>query len=389
MSAVGLSAFALPQPVPRRSLAGRASAGVTVRLHGGAGTGGGRPSFGRARLNSNPVMNTFQHVPVLLPEAVAWMAPAPGRRLVDGTTGGGGHSEALLERGATVLSLDRDGDALAAAGTRLAAFGARSILRRSDYREFPQRLQELGWDGIDGLLLDVGVSSWQIDAPGRGFSFQQDGPLDMRMDDRAGLTAAVVVNEWPEGELAQAFFRYGEEPRARRIAAAIVQRRDRQPLRTTAELAALVEEVSPRRGRLHPATKVFQALRMVVNDELGALEAALEAAPGWLRPGGRLVVISFHSLEDRLVKRFLRRCSSAELDRPEWPAPRPNPDHSLRLLTRRPVVPGEQELAGNPRARSARLRAAERLAGPGARPVGGGDELNQPSTDGEREDPER
>lgn len=325
-------------------------------------------------------MNTFQHVPVLLQEAVEWLAPVPGRRLVDGTTGAGGHSAALLEAGATVLSLDRDGDALAAAEPRLAAFGARSVRRRSDYREFPQRLEELGWGPVDGLLLDLGVSSWQIDAPARGFSFQQDGPLDMRMDDRGELTAAAVVNEWPERGLMDIFFRFGEEPRARRIAAAIVRARSRQPLRTTAELAAVVEEVVPRRGRLHPATKVFQALRMAVNDELGALEEALAAVPRWLRPGGRLVVISFHSLEDRLVKRFMRRCSRETVDRPEWPAPRPNPDYCLRPLTRKAVAPGPEELARNPRARSARLRAAERVAGAVA---GGGLEENSNPANGE------
>ena len=307
-------------------------------------------------------MSSFHHIPVLLNEVLQGLDPAPGRRLVDATAGGGGHSEALLERGATVLSLDQDADAMAVIESRLQRFGERSVRVRSNFRQFPQRLAELGWGPVDGILLDIGVSSWQIDAPERGFSFQTDGPLDMRMDDRAELTAADVVAGWSERDLMTAFFKYGEEPRARRIARAIVERRRQQPLGTTADLAALIEQAAPRRGRLHPATKVFQALRMVVNDELGALEEALQATPNWLSPGGRLAVISFHSLEDRLVKRFMQQHAKAELDQPEWPAPRPNPDFCFKLLTKRPITPGEEELARNPRARSARLRVVERIA---------------------------
>lgn len=306
-------------------------------------------------------MSTFHHIPVLLEEVVHWLAPAPGRRLLDATAGGGGHSEALLGRGATVLSLDQDADALARIDERLQRFGERSIRVRSNFRDFPECLSNLGWGPVDGILLDIGVSSWQIDSPERGFSFQADGPLDMRMDDRAPLTAADVVAEWSEHDLASAFFKYGEEPRSRRIARAIVEHRRDHRLETTAQLADIIECVSPRRGRLHPATKVFQALRMVVNDELGALEQALQSAPEWLFPGGRLAVISFHSLEDRLVKRFMQRHAKEQLDRPEWPAPRPNPDYCFRLLTRRPVTPGPAELDRNPRARSARLRVVERI----------------------------
>lgn len=212
------------------------------------------------------------------------------------------------------------------------------------------------------MLLDLGVSSWQLDRPERGFSFRSEGPLDMRMDPGSGVPASDLVNGLEPAELARIFREYGEEPFARRIAAALVRRRERAPFQTTSELAAAVELVVPRRGRMHPATRVFQALRMAVNDETGALDAALAAAPGMLRPGGRLAIIAFHSIEDRAVKDFLRGTCAVSLDRPEWPEPRPNPRHWFRAVNRRVMEPSEAEVAANPRARSARLRAAERIS---------------------------
>jgi len=301
------------------------------------------------------------HLPVLATETVALLQPAPGRVLVDGTFGGGGHTGALLAAGARVIALDRDPDALAHGAETLGGAGGRLTLVRSDFRRVSEVLSGLGVEKVDGLLLDLGVSSWQLDTPERGFSFRNDGPLDMRMDPGAGVTAADLVNTLSEAELADLFFRLGEEPASRRIARALVARRTREPFRTTLDLAQAVEGVVPRRGRTHPATRVFQALRMEVNDELGALREALEAAADILNPGGRLVVITFHSLEDRMVKDHLRAVSAETIDRPEWPEARPNPRRAFRLLTRRPVEPGPEELAGNPRARSARLRAAERI----------------------------
>lgn len=313
------------------------------------------------------------HVPVLREETLRLLAPAPGRTIVDGTVGGGGHTEALLAAGAQVIGLDRDAEALAHAGQRLAAAVSEGRLRlvQSDFRRFDRVLDELGVATVDGLLLDLGVSSRQLNAPGRGFSFQQDGPLDMRMDQRApgsapadAPTAADLVNTAPVGELARWFRQLGEEPAAGRAAAAIVAARAENPILTTLGLAEVLARVLPRRGARHPATRVFQALRMAVNDELGALGAVLETAAARLAPGGRLAVISFHSLEDRPVKSFLRETTAPTLDRPEWPAPRSNPRCFFRSLTRRPLEASAQERAVNPRARSAKLRGAERLDNP-------------------------
>ena len=301
------------------------------------------------------------HVPVLADEVVEWMAPAPGKLLVDGTFGGGGHTRRLLAAGASVLALDRDDEAMANAEAVADEWPDTFAAVRSRFDEFPAVLEEAGVSGVDGLLLDIGVSSRQLDCGARGFSLRQAGPLDMRMDRSCGITAAELVNTWPEAEIARILWENGEERDSRRVAAAIVRRRAVAPLRTTEELAELVAGVVPRKGAVHPATKTFQAIRMEVNDELGCLRRALEAVPRWLRPGGRLVVITFHSLEDRLVKQFMRRHSEPEIDRPEWPAPRPNPECFLRLPLRRSLSAGEAELRVNPRARSARLRVAERL----------------------------
>ena len=214
---------------------------------------------------------------------------------------------------------------------------------------------------LDGILLDLGVSSHQLDVPERGFSFMRDGPLDMRMDPDAPLCAADLVNGWPEEELARIFYEYGDEKASRRVARAIVQRRAERRFETTMDLAAVIGTVIPRRGPASPATRVFQALRIAVNDEMAVLESALTQAHLWLKPGGRLAVITFHSLEDRIVKQFFRRHSDAEIDRPEWPAARPNPDCYYRLVTRKGIAAGAAEMSRNPRSRSAHLRVVERL----------------------------
>jgi 16S rRNA (cytosine1402-N4)-methyltransferase len=209
--------------------------------------------------------------------------------------------------------------------------------------------------------LDLGVSSHQLDAPERGFSFMRDGPLDMRMDPAGPLCAADLVNTWPEEELARIFYEYGDEKASRRVAKTIIRRRAERPFETTSDLAELVATVIPKRGPASPATRVFQALRIAVNDEMGALESTLDAAHHWLKPGGRLAVITFHSLEDRMVKQFFRRHSDVEIDRPEWPAPRPNPDCHYRLITRKGITASPAEISRNPRSRSAKLRVVERL----------------------------
>lgn len=306
------------------------------------------------------------HVPVMPAEVVAALRPEPGRVILDGTLGGGGHSEEFLKRGASVVALDQDPDALERAGTRLSeAYAGRMTARRANFADFPAVLEELGFhDGVDGLFFDLGVSSHQLDTAGRGFSFQRNGPLDMRMDPSRPVTAAELVNTLPEEELARIFFEYGEEKASRRVARAIVKRRERAPFETTADLAETVASVVPRKGGATPSTRVFQAVRIAVNDELGALERVLAVAHRWLKPGGRLAFLTFHSLEDRMVKNWFRAHSEPFIDRPEWPAPRPNPECWYRLINRRGETAGEEELARNPRARSARLRVVERLAGP-------------------------
>jgi len=292
-----------------------------------------------------------EHVPVMRAEVVAALAPARGGLFVDGTVGLGGHASALLEAGSTrLIGIDRDAEALAIARDRLASWGERVELVHGDYRRFPAVLDAQGIDRVDGILADLGVSSLQLDAAGRGFSFQRDEPLDMRMDRSAGPTAADLIAALPEQELADVIFRFGEERYSRRIARAIVEARGRQPIATTGELAALVRRAVPRRGYspIHPATRTFQALRIRVNTELEGLDRFVEDACRRLAPGGRVAVIAFHSLEDRVVKHTLRRLAADET-------------MELRLLTRKPQRPTEAEVAANPRSRSAHLRAAERL----------------------------
>lgn len=322
----------------------------------GGGEGGGAPASGGRAGRS-------WHEPVMLEEVVEALRPASGRLILDGTLGGGGHTRALLERGASVVGIDQDPEAIAEALRRVPEDQAdRFVAIRANFADFPSVLEEAGLTaGLDGILLDIGTSSHQLDTAERGFSFQREGPLDMRMNPDGPVTAADLVNHAEPEELERILFAFGEERQARRIVREIVRRRGVRPLATTLELAAAVEAVVPRRGGVHPATRTFQALRIAVNDELGALERALGTAHLWLKPGGRLAVITFHSLEDRIVKHWLRSRSEPEIDRPEWPAPRPNPECYYRLVTRKPLEPGPDEIARNPRARSARLRVAERL----------------------------
>jgi len=302
------------------------------------------------------------HVPVMPDEVVALLRPAPGMLFLDGTIGGGGHSEILLEAGADVIGLDQDAEALHEAGKRLGRFGSRLRLVEANFREAESVLDDLGEHrGLAGALLDIGVSSHQLDTAGRGFALMKDGPLDMRMCLSAPVTAADMVNTMPVAELTGIFREFGEEPRAAQIAARIGALRARHPFRTTFDLAAAVSSVAPRTGGKHPATRIFQALRIAVNDELGALREALDTIPPSLAPGGRLAVITFHSLEDRIVKHFFRERSQEWVDRPEWPEPRRNPDRIFRLLTPHPIDAGMEETTANPRARSAKLRVVEKL----------------------------
>lgn len=303
----------------------------------------------------------FYHEPVLLKEIMDFFQPGPDSFCLDATLGGGGHSEAMLQTGARLVALDQDPVAIAHATSRLRAFAQRFCALRGNFRQFPDLLSEIGISQFDCILADIGVSSKQLDDASKGFSFMHDGPLDLRMNPDGPVTAADIVNTWSEEELIRIFIEYGEEPMSRRIARGIVQARGSKPILTTLELARVVEGVSPRRGPRHPATLVFQGLRIAVNDELGALQDFLKAAPAWLRPGGKLAIISFHSLEDRIVKRSFQHYASEFLDRPEWPEPRRNPDYCLRVLTRKPVEPTSEEIDRNPRSRSARLRVAERL----------------------------
>ena len=300
---------------------------------------------------------SFRHEPVLAAEVIDFLRPAPGRTIIDGTLGGGGHSGLLLKGGARVIAFDRDPEALAHSRSLLVSYGEQFTALEGNFAEAPAALAGLGVQGLDGILLDLGVSSHQLDTPERGFSFQREGPLDMRMGN-SGQTAADLVNKASASELAHIFREYGDEPRAIQFAARIVRAREKQPLATTAELAELI--AAGRQGPRHPATRVFQALRIAVNDEIGSLERALPAFASLLAPGGRMAVITFHSLEDRIVKHFFRRHSQAEVDDPTWPAPRPNPERLFNALTPRSVTASPTELASNPRSRSARLRAVER-----------------------------
>jgi 16S rRNA (cytosine1402-N4)-methyltransferase len=302
------------------------------------------------------------HVPVLYNVVLSALRPAPGCRLVDGTVGAGGHAWGLLDASAPdgeLLGLDRDPAALRIAADRLRPFGTRVVLRQASFADLRVAIEAAAWDQVDGVLLDLGMSSMQLDDPQRGFSFRQDGPLDMRFDPSAPETAADLVNSLQAGELADLLTRFGEEPRAWRVAQAIVAAR---PITTTRALAEVVARAAGYKGgRTHPATRTFQALRIAVNDEIEAVEQGVQQAVSCLRPGGRLAVISFHSLEDRAVKQFMRREGTGCLCPPRQPVCICGHTAILKEITRSPIRPESEEVRQNARARSARLRVAERL----------------------------
>jgi 16S rRNA (cytosine1402-N4)-methyltransferase len=306
-----------------------------------------------------------QHVPVMPEQVLAALAPRPGARYLDGTLGGGGHTALLLAAGARVLGLDADPAALARVGARLAAAvaGGQLLLRQGNFAQLDSIAAAADFLPLAGVLLDLGLSSDQLGTPARGFAFASDGPLDMRFDPTRGQPAADLVNALDETALADLIFRYGEERRSRAIARRIVAVRQRAPISTTAALARLVAEAAPGRpGGIHPATRTFQALRIAVNDELASLEAALPRAVAALAPGGRLAVITFHSLEDRIVKQFIRQAARDCICPPSLPECVCGHTATLRDLARHPIAAVPEEVAANPRARSARLRVAERLA---------------------------
>lgn len=306
------------------------------------------------------------HRSVLLEEAVAWLLTRRDGTYVDCTLGAGGHSEAILRRldeAGRVIGLDRDEEALRIAKERLAPFGDRATLVKADFRHVGTVLDGLDVREADGFLLDLGISSMQVDTPGRGFSYQHDERLDMRMDRSQPLCAWDVVNRWSEAEIRDILFRYGEERFASQIARAIVCRRERGDIDTTGELADIVKAAIPaaaRRSGPHPARRTFQAIRIAVNDELGALQEGLAQMLDRLRFGGRIVVITFHSLEDRICKRQFAEWAQGCVCPPSFPVCTCHRRPRVRLITRRPIVPSEEEVRENPRARSAKLRVVEK-----------------------------
>ncbi len=305
-------------------------------------------------------MQDSLHTPVLYKEIIHALQPKNPGRYVDGTVGAGGHARGILEACAPdgrLLGMDVDPQALAAARETLAPYGQRVVLVQASYTSLLGELQRIGWDAVDGIVLDFGVSSMQLDQPERGFTFQREAPLDMRFDPGHGMTAGDLLNTASESEIADILYRFGEEPQARRIARSIVQAR---PIRTTVQLAEIVKKAYPGHSRIHPATRTFQALRIAVNDELGAVEDVLPEVVQALRPGGRLAVISFHSLEDRLVKDFFRSESRDRLNPPYEQIYEVERKATLKEITRKPITPSAQEIEKNPRARSAKLRVAER-----------------------------
>jgi 16S rRNA (cytosine1402-N4)-methyltransferase len=310
------------------------------------------------------------HQPVLAEEVVTLLAVAPGSLQIDATVGGGGHTERILaatDPDGRLLGLDADGAAIARVQARLGdRFGPRLRLRQANFRELGRVAPEEGFGAVDGCLFDLGLSSFQLADEARGFGFRTGGPLDMRFDVTRGVPASELLATLDVTELTALFRRYGEEPYANRIARSLVETRRTSPIATAADLARLVERVAPARApgrrRIHPATRVFQALRIAVNEELDALENGLAAAVELLQPGGRLVVLSYHSLEDRIVKRFFRAERKGCTCPPEVPICVCGRQPRLRLVTPKGIVPADAELAANPRARSARLRAAERIA---------------------------
>lgn len=301
------------------------------------------------------------HLPVLYKETIHALQPRAGGRYIDGTLGAGGHSAGILEASAPtgqVLAFDLDPQAIQTARVRLARFGARVHIVQASYIKMAEIAASLGWEAVDGIVLDLGVSSMQLDTAERGFSFLRDAPLDMRFDPNASLSAADLVNSLPESELADLLYRYGEERQSRRIARAIVQNR---PLASTRQLADLVLKTIGKKERIHPATRTFQALRIAVNGELDSVESILPIAIGLLRPGGRLAVISFHSLEDRIIKETFRRESTDCLCPPRQPVCTCGHRARIRQINRKPLEASEAEMQENSRARSAKLRIVEKL----------------------------
>jgi 16S rRNA (cytosine1402-N4)-methyltransferase len=308
-------------------------------------------------------MVSAAHDPVLYKEILQALKPQNNGLYVDGTLGAGGHSLGILEACAPqgkLLGLDVDPQALALARENLAPHEQRSILLQRSYTTLEATLKEIDWPLVNGIVLDLGASSMQFDTPERGFSFRDDAPLDMRFDPTLVQSAVDIVNTYSEAELAEIIFRYGEERASRQIAKAIIGKR---PIRTTGELASIIKGVMPRKKgmRVHPATRTFQALRIAVNDELGAIESVLPQAMRVLAPGGRLAIISFHSLEDRLVKQYFRQESRDCLCPPKQPICTCGHKAILKEINRKPIFPGDEEIVRNPRARSARLRVAEKL----------------------------
>ena len=306
------------------------------------------------------------HTPVLLHEAVDLLAPKPGGVYVDGTLGAGGHAAEILERSSpdsVLIGMDQDADAVDRCKKNLARFGGRVIIRQANYRDLPEVLSTLGYDAVDGVLLDLGISWFHLKTPERGFSFMLDGPLDMRMDMSRPQTAADLVNTLPREELVKIIREYGEDHRANAIARAIEKARARGPITSTAQLATIVSSVFPPfpPRRIHPATLTFQALRIAVNDELGALRDGLDRILPVLKPGGRIAVITFHSLEDRMVKQTFVNEAKACVCPPKMPVCACGKKPGLRVLTTKPVMAGDEEVRTNPAARSAKLRAAEKL----------------------------
>lgn len=306
------------------------------------------------------------HIPVLLHECIENLNIRPDGVYVDGTLGMGGHSEQIAGRltTGTLIGIDRDETAIARAGAQLAPFGDRVRLVHGNFRDTAAILDRLGIDAVDGMLFDLGVSSPQLDETQRGFSYMHDAPLDMRMDATSGLSAWNVVNEWPESELKRILYEYGEERYAPRIAGAIVRARAQQPITTTLELVDVIRSAMPGaalREKQHPAKRSFQAIRIAVNDELAAVREMMDTAPDKLRTGGRLCVISFHSLEDRIVKTGIARREHGCTCPREAPVCTCGFAQTLRSVSRKPILPGKEELECNPRARSAKLRVAERV----------------------------
>ena len=311
-------------------------------------------------------MSEFHHVSVLLDECIQGLNIRPDGIYVDGTLGGAGHSSHIAAKLTTgrLIGIDRDEVALAAAAERLAPYGDRVTLVHSNFCDIASVLARLGIGGVDGILLDLGVSSPQLDDGARGFSYMADAPLDMRMDHSEALTAAAVVNTWPYEELKRILYEYGEERYAPQIASAICKRREQAPVRTTLELVDIIRSAMPPaalREKQHPAKRSFQAIRIAVNDELGAVSQVMRNAIPCLNPSGRLAVITFHSLEDRIVKNAMAEAAKGCTCPPSFPVCVCGKKPKVRLITRKPIVSGEEELARNPRARSAKLRICEKL----------------------------